>query len=873
MARFGELLRTYRLRSFTTASKRALSQEQLADLLAQAIGMDSLSGSTISNWERDKYQIHKDDRATLVGLVRVLHHCGGIPSASVADDFLLSGNYRPLDRDERRQISPAWVDEGIFDTTLPSLPTAEFQEALLPPPSYTRLFGVDGVIDTLCEKLISSSSPWIISIVGLGGIGKTAVADAVARRLIQDTYFERVVWISAESLSTTPADISSSFAFDAWTLAIGEQVVPQGLERGVPERRLVQVRNQLKMLSHLIVIDNLEGEKQTTYLLDQLNDLARPSKFLLTARHHPPPEANVFIFPMWGLSTADALTLLRDQASSISVDFSHFSDDELKGVCDLVGGHPLALRLTPKLTMIQSLPQIRASLRQRQAGYIDRLYQTIYEKLWQTLTSYEKQLMQVMPLVAYIGTQPKHLIAISGLNEEQFWSAITELTDKCFIELRGTIHERRYGIHNLTEQFLYSLQSQTKDPHDDTFPTSVITNINYWKQYLEMMTEQSWNRLDHEYPNIFRAVQFSIELPKEKTTSALKEAWPLLSRHLFKFAERRGYWHGWIPLLKELIHQYEGDVILKCELLNQLGDLHRLDRQLSKAIKAHQEAEQLARNVRDEETLAHACASLGLDYLHGREYDVAESYGKEALELFDHLQLVGKELGGTLNLLGLISRAKGNLDTAEKYMRRSVQIWHQLEQPVELARALNNLAITLQNQQKFDQALQYFAEARTALEETTSELDLVMVALSEGSLYFELGKLAEAIRIFDSIDLSFLRQSGHTFYEALTLNNLGNVSLAQKDFIRAETALRQSVSLWEQIGEEVRLANTLKTLGDVLVAQGRIAMANTIYDRTSDILDKYPDDFRVRQLRQELDLARTGSAKSLDNKKEADHLN
>lgn len=865
---FGDLLRTYRLRSFVKGNKRALSQEQLADLLAQTIGLDSMSGSTISNWERGKYQIHKDDRATLIGLVKVLYRCGGLSSAPEADDFLLAGNYRPLNRGERDQINPDWVDE---DTALTPLPTAKLQEALLPPPSYTRLFGANAIIDTLCDKLTSSASQGVISITGLGGIGKTAVADAVARRLIQDTYFVRVVWISAESLSTSRVDLSSSSALDAWTLAIGEQIVPQGLERSAPERRLVQIHTHIKTVPHLIVIDNIEGEKQTTYLLDQLNELAHPSKFLLTTRHHPPPTANVFVFPMRGLPTAAAQALLRDQASNIGVDFDHFSYVELKEVCELVGGHPLALRLTPKITMIQSLPQIRASLRQRQAGHIGRLYQTIYEKLWQTLTPYEKKLMQVMLLVAYTGAQPRHLIEISGLNEEQFWAAITALSDQCLIELRGTLRARRYGIHNLTKQFLHSLRSQIKDSHNDPYITSVIVNINYWKQHLERMTEQTWDQLDLEYLNIFRAVQASLNIPIGKITQEIRDTWLFLSRHLIKFIERRGYWHEWIPLLERLSHQYEGNVTRKCELLNQLGDLYRLERLLPKAIKAHQEAEQFARQVESDEMLAHACANLGLDYMHNRNYDAAQSYGLQALELFDNLQLMGKEMGSTLNLLGLVDRAKGNFDTAEKYLFRSVQIWRRLEQPMELARALNNLAITFQNQQKFDPALQCFAEARKVLKGTTSQLDQVVVALSEGSLYFELESLAEAEAAFSRIDLSYLRQSGHIFYEALTLNNLGNVYLARKDYIKCETHLRQSASLWEQIGEDVRLANTLKTLGDALVEQGRVDMANHVYNQTDKLLDKYPDDFRAKQLRNELELAQEEIVKSSNNNKEADH--
>ena len=59
-----------------------------------------------------------------------------------------------------------------------------------------------------------------------------------------------------------------------------------------------------------------------------------------------------------------------------------------------------------------------------------------------------------MPLVAEPGALPEQMLTISGLPEGKFWPAVTELVSRSLLEVRGTLHERRYGIHRLTETFL-----------------------------------------------------------------------------------------------------------------------------------------------------------------------------------------------------------------------------------------------------------------------------------------------------------------------------------------------------------------------------------------------------------------------------------
>jgi len=50
-------------------------------------------------------------------------------------------------------------------------------ESRFPPPSYTNLFGLSDATEQLLEIVTSVERPRVVAIVGIGGIGKTALAD------------------------------------------------------------------------------------------------------------------------------------------------------------------------------------------------------------------------------------------------------------------------------------------------------------------------------------------------------------------------------------------------------------------------------------------------------------------------------------------------------------------------------------------------------------------------------------------------------------------------------------------------------------------------------------------------------------------------
>jgi transcriptional regulator with XRE-family HTH domain len=196
MTTFGDKLRDCRGRCRDPESGRSLSQERLGELLGKVLGDHGYSGQTMSNWERGNSKPGVDDRLILVGLLTVLHNCGGLQAPGDANEFLTAGNYRPLDAGERREIFPGVQAEAINQpetaaqghagqARLQSLvdlffsPTAELQEKLNqavegPPPSWPRVvaalirWSLDhvtprGVLQAICWLCVSLITFWALS--------------------------------------------------------------------------------------------------------------------------------------------------------------------------------------------------------------------------------------------------------------------------------------------------------------------------------------------------------------------------------------------------------------------------------------------------------------------------------------------------------------------------------------------------------------------------------------------------------------------------------------------------------------------------------------------------------------------------------------
>ena len=335
--------------------------------------------------------------------------------------------------------------------------------ARLAPPSYTNLLGIDAHLQRLTELVTTPGPPWIVALAGMGGMGKTSMADAVVRGLVMQGALQEIGWVTARQTLLHWHGPLQEVAEPALTLeALAEELCKQLLDARLtpstssPRNAVTLLRGALKAKPHLIVIDNLETVTDIEALVTALRELAAPTKFLLTTRESLFTQPDIFHYAVPELSTDDALALIRQEAHARNLPHvQQASDDDLMPVVEIAGGNPLALRLIVGQTYIHPLPVVLENLAKARGTQIENLYTYIYHQAWQRLDETSRRVLLTMPLVTAAGADLAHLAEISEVEEAQVVRALDTLVKLNLVDVRGDLYQRRYTIHNLTRTFLH----------------------------------------------------------------------------------------------------------------------------------------------------------------------------------------------------------------------------------------------------------------------------------------------------------------------------------------------------------------------------------------------------------------------------------
>ncbi len=347
-------------------------------------------------------------------------------------------------------------------------------EERLEPPSYQKLFGVGPHLRMLQELLESSEPPWIVLLQGIGGIGKTALADAFVRQALERSFFEEFGWVTARRYhfhldgTVTPVADSISRVAHLWQ-HLARQLLDEPLPSPFSLEQTIQLfRRRLKKRKCLIVIDNLETLTDLEALLPILDRLAPPIKFLLTSRRSLESKAGIFLYNLQPLSQEDALALVRYEARLRNIPaLAQASDEDLRVLYQVVGGNPLALRLVVGQVRRHSLASVLQDLQKAQGRPVEQLYTFIYWQAWQRLNETERQVLLAMPLAAENGVDLDFLRRIVGMEDGVLHDALDTLTQLSLVDhVSLGASESRYTIHGLTRTFL--LEQVLHWQEDDT---------------------------------------------------------------------------------------------------------------------------------------------------------------------------------------------------------------------------------------------------------------------------------------------------------------------------------------------------------------------------------------------------------------------
>ncbi len=388
-----------------------------------------------------------------------LRYLDRLEVAKVANRLNLSDS--TVYRKQREALN--WMAKQLLQEELAARDEYRRQiEARLEPPTYQKLFGVEPHLQRLQDLLERADAPWVILLHGIGGIGKTALADAFVRQAVTRPFFDDYGWVTARRYhlhldgTVTPVADAVSGVAGLWQ-NLADQLLDEPLPSPFSLERTIQLfRRRMERRNCLIVIDNLETLPDLENLLPILARLAPPIKFLLTSRQSLESQAGIYLYSLPPLSQEDALALVRYEARLRNIPaLVGAKDEELLPIYEIVGGNPLALRLVVGQVRRHSLQSVLQDLKKARGRSVEQLYTFIYWQAWNRLAETERQVLLAMPLAPEEGVDPTFLRRVVGLENGLLHDALDTLTKLSLVEhISLGANESRYVIHSLTRTFL-----------------------------------------------------------------------------------------------------------------------------------------------------------------------------------------------------------------------------------------------------------------------------------------------------------------------------------------------------------------------------------------------------------------------------------
>jgi len=331
----------------------------------------------------------------------------------------------------------------------------------LPPPTYTRLFGMERTLKRLKEALASPQGPWLISIEGLGGLGKTALAHNLASWAATTYLFADIAWVTARQQTfTTWAGIIEearpTLTLETLLKALAIQLDCPDIPEMPPAQKEKAFRAFLKEKPYLAVIDNLETVADYEALVPKLWEMANPSRFIFTTRHSIGHYPYVLSITLNELEKDDSLALMRHEGMVRGITpLTEAEDATLHRIYAVTGGNPLAIKLVVEQARILPLERVLDKLREAVGKQYEDLYSFIYRRSWELLSEDARKVLLAMPGLAPGNACWANLQAATSLDKARLDAAIEELAGKSLLNVGGH-EEKRYTIHRLTHTFIMS---------------------------------------------------------------------------------------------------------------------------------------------------------------------------------------------------------------------------------------------------------------------------------------------------------------------------------------------------------------------------------------------------------------------------------
>ncbi|GIK40356.1 MAG: hypothetical protein BroJett011_41890 [Chloroflexota bacterium] len=496
------------------------------------------------------------------------------------------------------------------------------------PPHSGEFLGRENEMAQIIEGL---ASRWpLISIEGMGGIGKTTLAIEVGWACLSggsanlDVPFEACVFISAKNQTIMLNDLLNTIA----------RVLnyPYIIQQTPPAEKPVEVDHLLRSHRVLIIADNFETVTAQP-LIAYLQNIPEPSKALITTRHGQ--LRTVWPVSLRGLPETEALELIRRHARRLQLStVIRATDETLKPLITVTDGNPYAL-----VTALGYLKQGGLALDSLvnalyQAGReVGDIFNYIFGHTWQIMSQDACHLLMAMSFFSESASKTA-LGAAAGVEGYYLDAAIGQLVEMSLLEVNEALEEvrQRYSVHPLTLAFVGSKLLEAPE----------------WEQ----AARERWSDFFVEYAELYGddeiggAVSHREELRDEINNIRLAIDWCFgheltkavrLVERISTFLLEEGEWNERLNLCRRALEVAQTPAS-QVGLRTRLGWTYFTQGDELKARQAWEEGLEIARQNGLHQRVAQFLRDLGWSCVLEGDYAQAHQLFTESLELAEEIE-------------------------------------------------------------------------------------------------------------------------------------------------------------------------------------------------------------------------------------------
>lgn len=830
-------------------------------------------------------KIESGERRPSKQLAALLAQALEIPNEDQGTFIRVARGELNLERLQSLEFAPARPSADLWTLGQPRRISTQIASVKTPEPAYriphetTPLIGRENELAAL-ERLFSDPQCRLLTLTGVGGIGKTRLAIGFASRNL--AFFPGGVFYIPLASVNSPEKIVSAMA----------DVLDFGFSGPAePKMQLLNYLSSNIKQKAMIIFDNLEhllvqtpNSKESSYVVDLVLDilLRIPNIDILGTSRERLNIHGEWIYELHGLAVPQfeypgrledytSIALFLNSARRINPDFQATADDQrsLIHICQLVDGVPLAIELAAAWVCLLSCGEIAQEIQSnmdfltstmRDIPERHRSIRATFDHSWKLLTDEECGVLCQLSIFQG-GFERDAAYQVAGAT----LSLLQSLNNKSLI--RRT-ESGRYDLHEVIRQ--YALSHLDRHPHKDE------TYDRYCEYYLSFLGARERSFKSSAQQEAIRQITDEID--------NIRAAWAwAITREKYSMLSRAGKAYGWYfeiaGLYREGIDQFEPLAqVLKDR--QQEEDLHRLfglaltqkalltfrKGENEKALKLYEESVAVLRSAGDATLLAEALIFLGIILHLFGEYHRAKSLLEEGLALAQESNERWFEAYAIYNL-GYIASLLGQYTEGHQQMLGGLTIWRDLGDPHYIALGLNFLVPTLIKLGLHLDAKSYMHESIALCEQSKNRWGMATAYRYLGVACSAEGEYSEA-QAYLLKSLEIFGEYFKGWHTAISLAYLGHATMMAGDYDLAKKYFLESL---QSANEEKAIPIVLDALSGLSCLLEEAGKAEIAYEVCQLILS-HPsgeDATKERAMQQCSSLEQTLSSKMVKKAQQA----